>query len=109
MLLVGNQHAIALLKHAYCALNSMLLAKNEVENRSKIAWGNCNTLAIRYLQKYQMLGVFIARYIVVRKFVSYEEIRCQENSSSLTVMRCLSPTTSHDDEFYVWRVFLGRL
>lgn len=56
-----------------------------------------------------MLGVFDARHIVVRKFASYEEIRCQENSSSLTVIRCLSPTTSHDDEFYVCRVFLDWL
>ncbi len=87
----------------------MLLLKKEVENRSKTTWGNCNTLAIRYIQKNLMLGVFVARYIVVRKFASYEEVGCQENSSSLTVVSCSSPTTRHDDEFYVCRVFLNRL
>lgn len=109
MLLVGNQHAIALLKHAYCALNSMLLTKNEVENSHKTACEKCNTLSISRIQKNQMLGVFDARYIVVRKFASYEEVGCQENSSSLTVIRCLSPTTSHDDEFSVRPVFSNRL
>lgn len=109
MLLVDNQHAIELLKHAYCAFNSMLLTKKEVENSHKTARVMCNTLFISCIQKNQMLGVFVARCIVVRKFASYEEIRCQENSSSLTVIRCLSPTTSHDDEFFVRRVFLDRL
>ena len=56
-----------------------------------------------------MLGVFDARCIVVRKFASYEEVGCQENSSSLTVIRCLSPPMRHDDEFYVCRVFLDQL
>lgn len=82
MLLVDNQHAIALLKHAYCALNSMLLTKKEVENSPKTTWGKCNILSISRIQKNQMLGVFDARCIVVRKFASYEEVGCQENSSS---------------------------
>ena len=83
--------------------------KKKVENRSKTTRGKCNILSISRIQKNQMLGVFVVRSIVVRKFASYEEIRCQENSSSLTVIRCLSPTTSHDDEFYVCRVFLDWL
>lgn len=60
----------------------MLLTKKEVENSSKTTWGKCNILSISRIQKNQMLGVFDARCIVVRKFASYEEIRCQENSSS---------------------------
>ena len=107
--LVDNQHAIAPLKHAYWALNSMLLTKKEVENSHKTAWEKCNILFISRIQKNQMQGVFATRCIVVRKYASYEEIRCQENSSSLTVVSCSSPTTFHDDEFYVRRVFLGRL
>ena len=87
----------------------MLLTKKEVENRSKTTWGKCNILSISRIQKIQMLGVFVVRYIVVRKFASYEEVGCQENSSSLTVIRCLSPPMRHDDEFNVRRVFLGRL
>lgn len=81
MLLVGNLYAIALLKHAYCALNSMLLTKKEVENSPKTTWGKCNILFISCIQKSQMLGVFAARCIVVRKFASYEEVGCQEKSS----------------------------
>lgn len=56
-----------------------------------------------------MLSIFAARCIVARKFASYEEVGYQENSSSLTVIRCLSPTTSHDDEFSVRPVFSNRL
>ena len=87
----------------------MLLTKKEVENSHKTARVMCNTLFISCIQKNQMLGVFVARCIVVRKFASYEEVGCQENSSSLTVIRCLSPPMRHDDEFDVCRVFLDRL
>ena len=52
----------------------MLLTKNEVENSPKTAWGNCNTLAISHIQKNQMLSIFSARCIVVRKYASYEEV-----------------------------------
>ena len=68
-----------------------------------------NLLSVSRIQKYQMLGVFAARCIVVRKYASYEEIRCQENSSSLTVIRCSSLPMRHDDEFNVRRVFSNRL
>lgn len=87
----------------------MLLTKKEVENRLKTTWGNCNTLAINHIQNNQMLGVFDARCIVVRKFASYEEVGYQENSSSLTIIRCLSPPMRHDDEFDACRVFMDRL
>lgn len=87
----------------------MLLTKKEVENRSKTAWGKCNVLSVSRIQKYQMLGIFAARCNVVRKFANYKEVGCQENSSSLTEIRCLSPPMHHDDEFYVCRVFLDRL
>ncbi len=52
----------------------MLLTKKEVENSSKTTWGKCNILSISRIQKIQMLGVFDARYIVARKFASYEEV-----------------------------------
>lgn len=109
MLLVDNQHAIAPLKHAYWALNSMLLTKNGVENSYKTAWEICNMLFISWIQKNQMLGVFAARCIVVRKFASYEEVGCQEKSSPWGVVGDEHLTIVNDDECYVRRVFLGRL
>ena len=109
MLLVDNQHAIAPLKHAYWAPNSMLLTKKEVENSHKPTWEKCNALSISRIQKNQMQGVFSARCNVVRKYASYEEVWCQENSSSWGVVGDEHLAIVNDDEFYVRRVFLGRL